>query len=505
MALNVKIIVSAVDRATSVVRRIRQALRSIFNGLGIARVRLALEGVTKSAGRLAGSLGRVAGAVSLLGGAAVWGFKSQLVDVAAQFERFQTILEVTEGSSDKARKAMAWVSDFATKTPYELDEVMAAFVRLRTYGFDPTNGLLRSLGDSSAALGKPLMQAVEAISDAVTGENERLKELGITASMQGQKIVYTWQKGGKEMRAIADKNSRAQIAAVLTAIWNSQYAGAMDKLSMTWDGMVSNLLDMWTRFRQMIMSSGVFDWLKGRLQRILDQVNAMSADGSLMSWAQQIGASIVRALDAIEGALPTIWSSLKEFGNGILWLVDLVGGWRNTAIAIGAVLAGPLLLAIAAATHAVIALGIALLTTPVGWIIAGLAGIAAGAYVIVTKWSEITDWISNTFTSAIQGAMDKVTRIFSGAWDFIGGIVDRISGAISWVGSIGGWASGGATGAATRGPSGPPITGGSVLRRQDMSGRLEIRIDAQGRPAIGKVETNNLDLNIDRGFSMVGP
>ena len=31
-------------------------------------------------------------------------------------------------------------------------------------------------------MGKPVLQAVEAISDAITGENERLKEFGIKGS-----------------------------------------------------------------------------------------------------------------------------------------------------------------------------------------------------------------------------------------------------------------------------------------------------------------------------------
>lgn len=506
MALNVKLIFGVVDKATSVVRRIRQALRSITQRINLDRLKTSLDRVTRAAWDVAGSLGRVAGVASLLGGAAVWGFKSQLVDVAAQFERFEAILTTIEGSSEKARKSMDWVSDFAAKTPYELDEVMAAFVKLRAYGFEPTKGLLRALGDTSAAMGKNLMDAVEAIADAVTGENERLKEFGVRASVQGSKIVYEYTIAGKQMRSVAEANSRAQIEAVLMAIFNKKYAGAMDKLSSTWDGMISNLSDGWTRFRQMIMSSGVFDWLKNRLQQILDQVNAMAADGTLLAWAQQIAASILVGLNAIEAALPVIWQSLREFGSGIAWLVDLVGGWENAAIGLGVVLAGPLLAAIAGVLVAVTTLGGALWASGIAPIVLGIAAIAGAAALIITKWSEISDWISGTFASAIQGAMDKITGIFSTAWDFIGGIVDRIKGGISWVGSFAGFGGGDANGAPIGRPTGAPITGGTPLQRGgDMSGRLDIHVDSEGRATIGKVETNNLDLNIDRGFSMVGP
>ena len=100
------------------------------------------------------------------------------VNTAQSFEKYQTILKTTEGSAQAAEKSMQWISEFAVKTPYELDETTDAFVRLRAYGLDPTNGLLQTLGDTSAAMGKPLMQAVEAIADAITGENERLKKFG---------------------------------------------------------------------------------------------------------------------------------------------------------------------------------------------------------------------------------------------------------------------------------------------------------------------------------------
>lgn len=70
----------------------------------------------------------------------------------------------------KARESLAWVSEFATKTPYELNETTEAFVKLRAYGLDPKNGLLQILGDKSAAMGKDINQAVEAIADAVTGK-----------------------------------------------------------------------------------------------------------------------------------------------------------------------------------------------------------------------------------------------------------------------------------------------------------------------------------------------
>ena len=42
-------------------------------------------------------------------------------------------------------------------------------------------------------MGKNLMQFVEAIADAATGEFERLKEFGIKARTQGEQVSFTFQ------------------------------------------------------------------------------------------------------------------------------------------------------------------------------------------------------------------------------------------------------------------------------------------------------------------------
>lgn len=238
-------------------------------------------------------------------------FKREFVDTAAKFERFQAILETTEGSSDKARKALNWVSEFAAKTPFELEEVTEGFVKLRAYGLDPVNGLMKSLGDASAAMGKPLSQAVEAIADAVTGENERLKEFGIKARKQGQMITYEYTVNGQTMTKRAQASSREQIQATLESIWNDKYAGAMEKRSRTWEGMMSNLSDQWVRFKNLVMQSGVFDAMRDKLENFLIKLDRMAASGELEALAKEFGSNLLGAFKKIEKAVTDLTSVLS--------------------------------------------------------------------------------------------------------------------------------------------------------------------------------------------------
>lgn len=49
-------------------------------------------------------------------------------------------------------------------------------------------------------MGKDLGQAVEAIADAVNGENERLKEFGIRSKKQGETFTYTYTLDGNVLQ-----------------------------------------------------------------------------------------------------------------------------------------------------------------------------------------------------------------------------------------------------------------------------------------------------------------
>ncbi|SNR73074.1 hypothetical protein SAMN06265365_1131, partial [Tistlia consotensis] len=118
----VRRIQSQIDRLTEPVRRVNGALGRFGEAAGLGRVSAALGGITERARGLAGALGQVGGRLALLsGGSALGGlflFKSQFLDTATEFESFRAVLETIEGSSEKAKVAMDWVSDFAAKTPF---------------------------------------------------------------------------------------------------------------------------------------------------------------------------------------------------------------------------------------------------------------------------------------------------------------------------------------------------------------------------------------------------
>lgn len=514
--MKLSVVLQMIDRLSGPMEKAGQKVGRFYHKAGLDRISASAGRAGKAIGGATDQLGRLAGKAALLGGAGGFLFKTQLLDVAAAFEKYQTILETTEGTQAKAQEAMSWVNDFAVGTPYQLDELVESFVKLRSYGLDPTNGLLKTLGDTAAAMGKPLTQAVEAIADAVTGENERLKEFGITARTVGNKIVYEYSANGETMRKVARRGNRAMIQDTLTAIWNDKYAGSMDKLSKTWGGMMSDLGDQWTRFANKVMSAGVFEWMKTRLKATLDSINALAENGQLDSMARDFGASLMSAFKEIWAALQEVIAIGRELGGVIVDLKEFFGGWKPLLGVVAALLAGPFLVALVTAGVAVAGFLSALMATPVGWFIFAVSAIAGAAGLIYENWDKIADFFEGIWSRIKIGGqhlklffLDLVAEIGGMVAKLIGmvpeslrstfgldGLSDAIAGIDQARREAGLDLGNMQRGANAIGNRQGEFAGLSV-RRAEVGGTLKISIDSEGRPRVKELKSDNPNIGID--------
>lgn len=271
----------------------------------------------------------------------------RMLNVASNFEKLNVSLTTILGSSKKAHEATKWISEFTAKTPYELSQVSDAFLKLSSYGFDATKHL-EVLGDTASSMGKDLNMAVEALADAVTGEFERLKEFGIRARVEGEKVTFSWVENGITLRKTVKKTQDA-ITEGLTEIWSGKFSGGMDRLSKTWSGMWSNLLDTFTFFQRSIMNSGIFDFLSAGLQLALENIDKLKKEGKLTEWAQEVSDTILSVFEsAALGTLeiytvtkPLLESLLKAIRSIWEWFSKLPT-WVQQSGLILAILGGPL-------------------------------------------------------------------------------------------------------------------------------------------------------------------
>lgn len=110
-----------------------------------------------------------------------------------EYARFEATLRNATGSSEEAAKAMKMLQQLAKDTPASVSEWTESYIKLVNRGIKPTTDDLTAMGDIAMSQGKDIDQFIEALLDAMTGENERLKEFGITASKNGKTTAYTFR------------------------------------------------------------------------------------------------------------------------------------------------------------------------------------------------------------------------------------------------------------------------------------------------------------------------
>ena len=145
----------------------------------------AFKSVKGSLGGLKNAVFSVQGAIAGIVGGAVIG---SIVQANRSFQSLQASLITFTGSAEEASKQFKVLQDFASTTPFSLQEVVGGFNKLIARGINPSIDSLTAFGNIASGTGKSLDQFIEAVADAAVGEFERLKEFGIKAASEGDKV-----------------------------------------------------------------------------------------------------------------------------------------------------------------------------------------------------------------------------------------------------------------------------------------------------------------------------
>lgn len=220
----------------------------------------------------------------------------QILDTTAKFEKFGIVLKNTLGDI-QGQAALDMIAQFAATTPFQLDEVTAAFIKMANQGFVPTREELVKLGDLASSTGKSFDQLAEALLDAQTGQFERLKEFGIKASANGDKVTFSF----KEQQTTVDNTNSAIQKYILSLGELHGVAGANAKISESLTGQISNLED------------------------------------KLAAMYNTIGSSNSGILYSAVGAASTLIENYETIGKVLLGLVAVYGAYKATVLIVNAV------------------------------------------------------------------------------------------------------------------------------------------------------------------------
>tara|TARA_A100000171_G_C2135603_1_gene149938 strand:+ start:841 stop:1923 length:1083 start_codon:yes stop_codon:yes gene_type:complete len=206
-------------------------------------------------------------------------FGGAIIETTSTFQRFESVLTNTLGSTSEAQKALDRITEFASQTPFSVSELTDSFVRLANQGFKPTSEEMRKLGDLASSTGKEFVMLAEAIIDAQVGEFERLKEFGIRAEKQGDQVTFTF----KNVKTQVDFTSDAIQNYILSLGDLEGVTGAMVGISRTLGGQISNLGDSFDTLKNEIgealmpILTSVINKFKGLFENITRLLNPQQA------------------------------------------------------------------------------------------------------------------------------------------------------------------------------------------------------------------------------------
>ena len=273
-----------------------------------------VDDMSASVGKLTTTFG------GLLAGVSVVGAVGKLVSVQREFDVLNSSLTTVTGSAQAAGREMAWLKSFAKDTPYGLAQATEGFVKMKALGLNPTRESLTSFGNTASAMGKDLMQMIEAVADASTGEFERLKEFGVKSSKEGENVKFTFQGVTTTVR-----NSSEEITAYLESIGNNQFASAMSERAKTLDGAIAALGDSWDELFRTVNQNNtggfIYDSVTLANGALEDLNTILQASNGVMS----DGATAGGAYKTVQEGLATVFETVAVLGTNVKYVLTGVG------------------------------------------------------------------------------------------------------------------------------------------------------------------------------------
>lgn len=274
------------------------------------------NGILKQASYLAGAF---------LGFKGVSGTFNAVFEANKSFEQLSGSLKTVTGSIEAAEQAFALIEKFAIDTPYQLNEIVEAFIQLKALGLEPSEAALTSYGNTASAFSKNILDFVGAVAAATVGEFERLKTFGIKARVLTDEVSFTF--AGTTTKV---KKNAADIEKYLRSLGDVNFAGAMSEQMKTMNGVLSNIEDSFEKMYRDIGTNGLNEALKSTFTQFNELVERSG------SMAPAIGQTLANAVEIASSAF-FVLADNADIALGLiatrLGASAISAGW--TALAVG--------------------------------------------------------------------------------------------------------------------------------------------------------------------------
>lgn len=165
------------------------------------------------------------------------------------------------------------IEKFALDTPYQLEEIIEAFTRLKALSLDATSEALTSYGNTASAFGKNILDFTSAVSSAVMLNFKSLRTFCIQTRVEGDNVKFTFQG----ITTTVGKSVQ-EIETYLKSIGLVNFSGAMKEQMDTMGGAMSNIEDAISKLIRSIGENGLNKALKDTFSQFNELLD--SSDGA---------------------------------------------------------------------------------------------------------------------------------------------------------------------------------------------------------------------------------
>lgn len=516
------VVIEAIDKVTGPLKkitssvtgtaaRIGASLRGIGDRAGLPVVVNALGNVGSAAASLGKRLALIGAGIVTFGAAAVAAVlpiakayadaTGAIGDLAqrtgASRERIQELGYAAQLSGSSAEtlagalQKMNLTIGQASAGSKELKEMFAGL----QINFKNANGTLKSTDE----LFDLFVNRISRIKNPTLQAQAAVKIFGKSAT----ELLPLLRSGNKGIQEMADEARRLGVVIEDGAVQQGEEFGdVLDKLSYAFKGVVNTvagaLIPTLTRLGNQLVDTIV---------RYRPQIEAFAA---------AFADNLPRYIDQAVQGLHDLMEVLRPLGSLILWVSDSMGAFKVVLAVVTGAAVGLLLPAVIELTTAVYALGAALLATPVGWIIAGIAAIAAAVYLIYDNWADFASFFTDKFDKVKAAFKDNFVMGLISIWkEFnpVSLVMDALNGLIKFatgidVGAIIKEKLGMGSEEPNTGPSpnytavpeGGPIAAGLA------DAKAKITVDFKNLPQGANVDTSSgqgVKLQTNQGYSMM--
>lgn len=524
--MKASVILELVDRVTAPARRISASFRGISRDAALTRLASDVRNVGVQFGRVsteAGVVARRIRGIGLAAGAAalgtggIAGFTGRYAAMAEEIGNSARKIGIGVEELQELRK----VGDQAGVPVESLDVNMEQFVKRIGQAREGTGAAKKTfkamgieLKDSSGKV-KSAGTLMEEVADKISkipDASKRAKLLNELFGRSGLELLPILEKGAAGIREMRSE-VRGGVFTQEEINRLEEYDQNLDRMRLAFSGVlkvvVVELVPAMNRLVQRITA-----FAKANKEAFSSEIvgglklfgNAISSTARIINgliratigWKVAIALLALTMTGRLVVAIARLIISFKFLGSAMLYAIVLARttDWMGLVRTLAILSRGAL---VAAASF--IRLGFAMMMNPIGLIIAGLAALAAAAYLVVRNWDSISmaigdaaDYLTQkwrTFTDWLIGRLRAIRELIP---DFmVSGVKFGASAASTVLGAP--MRAGNAIGAAISGRN----------EKTEVGGVLKIQIDSSGRLRVAEVsKRGGMDLDVDTGVMAVG-